>query len=44
MPMVPMYGGFPVKLRTHVGQPIRPADFSNVQDLRAAVVKVTQLF
>ena len=35
-----MYGGFPVKLRTHVGQEIHPKDFQTVEQLRDAVVKV----
>ncbi len=38
--MVPVYGGFPVKLRTHVGDPVYPHDYKDVEQLRAAVVQV----
>ena len=32
MPLVPMYGLFPVKLRTHLGKPIlRLSSFQNLQ-------------
>ncbi len=37
-PMTPLYGGFPVKLTTHLGDPIDPADFQSADELRAAAV------
>ena len=39
VPMTPLYGGFPVKLTTHVGEPIFPGDYDTVEDLRVAVVE-----
>jgi hypothetical protein len=41
LPIVPVYGGFPVKLRTHVGRPIHPDDFENVEQFREAILQVS---
>ncbi len=41
LPIVPVYGGFPVKLRTHVGQPLHPEHFESVAELREAVLNVS---
>lgn len=37
-PIVPLYGGFPVRLSTHIGKPIYPGDFKDVESLREATV------
>jgi len=34
-PFTPIYGGFPVKLTTHLGNPIMSTDFDTVDELRA---------
>ena len=34
MPVVPMYGLFPVKLKTHIGKPIYPKEGMTPEDLR----------
>ncbi len=36
LPLVPLYGGFPVKLTTHVGEPIHPDAFNTVEAFREA--------
>ena len=42
IPMTPMYGGFPVRLTTHIGDPIYPTNDMTVEDLRLATVKAMQ--
>jgi len=37
LPMVPIYGGFPVKLTTHVGDPIRAREDETAEQLRDRV-------
>ena len=38
MPLVPMYGLFPVKLKTHVGSPIYPTPGMAPEELRQLTV------
>ncbi|KAK3853347.1 hypothetical protein Pcinc_040105 [Petrolisthes cinctipes] len=38
-PCAPIYGGFPVKLRTHLGKPIHPKPNESPEDLAARVHK-----
>ena len=38
IPITPLYGGFPVQLTTHIGEPIHPKDCANVEELRSRVV------
>jgi hypothetical protein len=42
VPIVPLYGGFPVRLRTHVGKPIYPADYDGVEAVRQATVEAME--
>lgn len=37
LPMVPIYGGFPVKLTTHIGDPIRPGGDETADQLKERV-------
>ena len=37
-PIVPIYGGFPVKLTTHIGRPIRPTEGETASQLRQRVL------
>ena len=39
---MPLYGGFPVRLRTHVGRPIYPSDHCDVESLRRATVDAVE--
>ncbi|CAL4128191.1 unnamed protein product, partial [Meganyctiphanes norvegica] len=39
LPLVPLYGGFPVKLRTHLGRPIIPMADETPDELAARVKK-----
>lgn len=38
LPMIPIYGGFPVKLRTHLGKPIVPVEDDTPEILRDKVL------
>ena len=38
MPLVPMYGVFPVKLKTHIGSPIYPKPGMTPEELRQQTV------
>jgi hypothetical protein len=40
--MIPLYGGFPVKLSTHIGKPVYPQDYPDVESLRAATVQAME--
>ena len=42
MPVVPMYGLFPVKLRTHIGAPIYPEAGVTPEQLSARVVAAVE--
>ena len=42
MPLTPLYGGFPVKLTTHIGDPIYPRDFATLGEFRNAVLKTME--
>ena len=42
MPVVPMYGLFPVKLRTHIGAPIYPEPGVTPEQLSARVVAAVE--
>jgi hypothetical protein len=38
LPIVPIYGGFPVKLRTHIGKPIPYDPNLSAEDLQKKVI------
>ena len=38
LPIVPIYGGFPVKLRTHIGKPIPYDPDLSAEDLQKKVI------
>jgi len=38
LPIVPIYGGFPVKLRTHIGKPIPYDPNISADDLKKKVI------
>jgi hypothetical protein len=40
LPIVPIYGGFPVKLRTHIGKPIPYDPNLSAEDLQKKVTLV----
>ena len=42
MPVVPMYGLFPVKLRTHIGAPIYPTPDMTPEDLNKRAVEAVE--
>ena len=42
IPLVPMYGGFPVKLKSHIGTPVYPKDGQSAQELRQEVIDSIQ--
>ena len=42
LPCVPMYGLFPVKLRTHIGTPIYPTPDMTPEDLSKAAAEAVQ--
>ena len=42
MPVVPMYGLFPVKLRTHIGAPIYPTQDMTPEDLNKRAVEAVE--
>ena len=42
IPIIPLYGGFPVKLSTHIGKPIFPGNYPDVEALREATVQAMQ--
>ena len=42
MPLVPMYGVFPVKLRTHIGSPIYPKPGMTPEELRELTVEAME--
>ena len=44
MPVVPMYGLFPVKLRTHIGEPIYPEEDMTPEMLRDKCKVKSKLF
>lgn len=39
LPMIPIYGGFPVKLRTHLGKPIMPDKDDTVEIIRDKILE-----
>uniref|UniRef100_T1GAJ6 Phospholipid/glycerol acyltransferase domain-containing protein n=1 Tax=Megaselia scalaris TaxID=36166 RepID=T1GAJ6_MEGSC len=39
LPMIPIYGGFPVKLRTHIGKPVIPNENDTAEILRDRVTE-----
>lgn len=39
LPFVPLYGGFPVKLRTHIGKPIKVKDGETPEELKERVAQ-----
>lgn len=43
LPIVPIYGGFPVKLRTHVGKPIPYNDSLTPEQLQIKVCDINRL-
>lgn len=43
MPVVPMYGLFPVKLRTHIGSPIYPTPGMTPEELSKQTSEAIQL-
>lgn len=44
LPLVPIYGGFPVKLRTHVGKPIPYIDNLTPEQLQIKVHNINRLY
>ena len=42
VPLTPLYGGFPVKLTTHIGQPIYPDKYETLADFRMAALKAME--
>lgn len=41
-PLTPLYGGFPVKLTTRLGDPIDSREFSTADDLRVETIQTMQ--
>lgn len=39
IPLIPMFGGFPVKLKSYIGKPIKIQDHQTPQEIRDAVEK-----
>lgn len=44
LPIVPIYGGFPVKLRTHVGKPIPYSDSLTPEQLHIKVRNIGRVY
>ncbi len=43
LPVVPLYGFFPVRLTTYIGDPIHPRDFESASQMREAVVAAMEV-